>query len=516
MKRPRQIEDDEESNYKRHKADSEQSHSSEEPDDCKGGPKWTSLEHRGVTFFPGYQPHGVSLLYKGKPLEVRPEVEEVCNWWAQCLGTEFIEKELVVKNFTDNFLKLFPKDLGATSLADFDFSRIKEHLEQAKEARNNRPAEDKKRDQQEKQEQDARYRTCLFNQQQEKVSNFVVEPPGIFRGRGQHPHAGCFKSRIVPEYVILNIGQQNPIPACPIPGHSWKQVKENQEATWLAHFRDERSSFAPGKYVFLAADSKVKGDNDQKKYERARRLKACIKSVRDAYQRKMNSDDLTENQLGVCSYLIDKLALRVGNEKGEDEADTVGCCSLRVEHVRFEVDCQVTFDFLGKDSMRYLNTIHVEPIVYKLLQTFTSSKKPDADIFDRINPAKLNEFLKNFMEDLSAKVFRTYNASYTLQQELQKADGDIKDSDNADVKVKLYNDCNRTVAILCNHQKSVSKNHEEQMTKMQEVLKDKRFKLKMLEEMRKALKAGKEPAAGSADLRKFVKEQGAPKTLEQC
>ena len=136
----------------------------------------------------------------------------------------------------------------------------------------------------------------------------------------------------------------------------------------------------------------------------------------------MNSDDLTDNQLGVCSYLIDKLALRVGNEKGEDEADTVGCCSLRVEHIRFEVNSQVTFDFLGKDSMRYLNTIQVEHIVYKLLQTFTSSKKPDADIFDRINPSKLNEFLKNFMEDLSAKVFRTYNASHTLQQELEKAD----------------------------------------------------------------------------------------------
>jgi DNA topoisomerase-1 len=54
--------------------------------------------------------------------------------------------------------------------------------------------------------------------------------------------------------------------------------------------------------------------------------------------KKMQSDDLTDNQLGVCTYLIDKLALRVGNEKGEDEADTVGCCSLRVEHIRFEVD----------------------------------------------------------------------------------------------------------------------------------------------------------------------------------
>lgn len=63
------------------------------------------------------------------------------------------------------------------------------------------------------------------------------------------------------------------------------------------------------------------------------------------------------NQLGVCTYLIDKLALRVGNEKGDDEADTVGCCSLRVEHISFEPDNKITLDFLGKDSMRYHNTV---------------------------------------------------------------------------------------------------------------------------------------------------------------
>ncbi len=36
----------------------------------------------------------------------------------------------------------------------------------------------------------------------------------------------------------------------------------------------------------------------------------------------------------MCRYLIDKLALRAGGEKDTDEeADTVGCCNLRVEHV---------------------------------------------------------------------------------------------------------------------------------------------------------------------------------------
>jgi DNA topoisomerase-1 len=66
----------------------------------------------------------------------------------------------------------------------------------------------------------------------------------------------------------------------------------------------------------------------------------------------------------VCTYLIDKLALRVGNEKGEDEADTVGCCSLRKEHIILEPDNKITLDFLGKDSIRFHNTVEVEPIVY--------------------------------------------------------------------------------------------------------------------------------------------------------
>jgi DNA topoisomerase-1 len=39
-------------------------------------------------------------------------------------------------------------------------------------------------------------------------------------------------------------------------------------------------------------------------------------------------------QRAVALYFIDKLALRAGNEKDTDEAaDTVGCCSLRCEHV---------------------------------------------------------------------------------------------------------------------------------------------------------------------------------------
>ncbi len=61
-----------------------------------------------------------------------------------------------------------------------------------------------------------------------------------------------------------------------------------------------------------------------------------------------------------------ELALRAGNEKDEGEtADTVGCCSLRVEHIRLrpQMDGQdyvVELDFPGKDSIRYYNKVPVE------------------------------------------------------------------------------------------------------------------------------------------------------------
>ena len=42
-------------------------------------------------------------------------------------------------------------------------------------------------------------------------------------------------------------------------------------------------------------------------------------------------------------------------------------------------------------------------------------KEPKDDLFDIIHAGKLNDYFKNFMPDLSAKVFRTYNASITLQ-----------------------------------------------------------------------------------------------------
>lgn len=83
-----------------------------------------------------------------------------------------------------------------------------------------------------------------------------------------------------------------------------------------------------------------------------------IDNIRRMYSQNMKSSDLQTQQLGTCMWIIDRLALRVGGEKDDDEADTVGCCSLRVEHLTFVEDAlSCEFKFLGKDSMLYHETI---------------------------------------------------------------------------------------------------------------------------------------------------------------
>ena len=100
----------------------------------------------------------------------------------------------------------------------------------------------------------------------------------------------------------------------------------------------------------------------------------------------------------------------------------------------------VEFDFLGKDSIRYHQEVQVEKQVFKNLKLFQEGKKPSDDLFDRLDTSNLNEYLNKLMPGLTAKVFRTYNASITLQDQLRE----LTDSDdNLAGKVLSYNRANR-------------------------------------------------------------------------
>lgn len=80
--------------------------------------KFKSLEHHAVRFAPPYEPHGVPIIHKGEERVLEPEQEEIANFWAQALDTEFAEKQTVRDNFEKAFLKALGPHSGIHKLDD--------------------------------------------------------------------------------------------------------------------------------------------------------------------------------------------------------------------------------------------------------------------------------------------------------------------------------------------------------------------------------------------------------------
>nr|UWK20493.1 topoisomerase [Trichoderma aurantioeffusum] len=450
--------------------------------------KWQNLEHNGVLFAPEYEPlpKHIKMYYDGQPVTLSPEAEEVATFWVAMMtaaSTHHLDNPIFRKNFFSDFSEYIKKygakdakgnKIDIKSLEKCDFSKMQEYWAAKNDAKKNMTKEEKAAAKAEKDALEAPYLHCTWDGRKQKVGNFRVEPPSLFRGRGEHPKTGRVKTRVLPEQITINIGKGAKVPTPPA-GHKWKAVQHDQKATWLAMWQENINGAY--KYVMLGAASDVKGQSDYKKFEKARELKKHIDKIRRDYTKDLKSEVMADRQRATAMYLIDKLALRAGNEKDtENEADTVGCCSLKYEHISLQPPDQVTFDFLGKDSIRYNETARVHPQVFKNLKLFKKAPKTDGDdLFDRLNTSQLNKHLNSYMPGLTAKVFRTYNASYTMSDLLKELGKDPRSRGTIAEKVKLYNDCNRKVAILCNHKRTVGAGHEQQMQKLGDRIKGLRY-----------------------------------------
>ncbi|XP_062848150.1 DNA topoisomerase I, mitochondrial [Trichomycterus rosablanca] len=469
------------------------------------GQKWKSLEHKGLLFPPEYEPlpSDVSFVYDGKPVKLSLATEEVATFYAKMLEHDYTSKEIFQNNFFTDWKEVMTVDEKKLikKLSKCDFTNIHKYFEEKSLEKKNMTKGEKQVLKDEANRLTEEYGFCLLDGHKEKIGNFRVEPPGLFRGRGEHPKMGKLKKRVQPEDVIINCSTDAKIPEPPA-GHQWKRVQHDNTVTWLASWVENIHGHI--KYIMLNPSSKLKGEKDWEKYETARKLKERVDAIRSEYQRAWTSREMKQRQRGVALYFIDKLALRAGNEKDDDTADTVGCCSLRVEHITLhrELDSQeyvVEFDFLGKDSIRYYNKVPVEKQVFKNLKLFLESKDPEDDLFDRICTTYLNKKLNEAMPGLTAKVFRTFNASTTLQEQLKNL---TSDDMTPEEKILAYNRANRAVAILCNHQRAAPKTFEKSMLALQEKIKKKKEEVdNAKKELKQAKKSHKDlPTAKSMKL----------------
>ena len=439
--------------------------------------KWKTLNHNGVLFPSEYVPHGIPVIYNGEKVQLSAEAEEAATMYAKYVDTEYTQNKTFNKNFWNDWKKILGKTHVIQNLENCDFKLIYDHILATNGKKKDESKENKEEIKKQKAIEEEKYKVAIVDDKPQPVGNFRMEPPGIFIGRGCNPKLGKLKKRIYPEDIIINIGKESPVPLCPT-GHRWKKVIHDKSVEWLASWKDDITGKM--KYMWLGAHSDFKAASDQNKFDLARKLKKKIKVINEENEKNMKSGDAKLKQISTALYFIDKLALRVGNEKSEDETDTVGVTSLRVEHISLNDDFHIVLDFLGKDSVRYHNKIKVEPIVYNNIKNFIHDKTKDDDLFDLINANDINKYLQTFMKGLTAKVFRTYNASLLFQKEIKKINKKYENVEQKNMTILMdeYSKANAKVAMLCNHQKNINKSFKVQVEKLDTSIKSIKSKVR--------------------------------------
>ncbi len=435
--------------------------------------KWKTLQHNGVAIPPPYEPKGLSIVIRGQRIEMTPLQEEMAYAWALKKDTQYVKDPVFISNFLTDFLKTFPEEYQNATIDEIDFSEVFQYVDRERQLKNDLEyrkklsAERKKR----REELKSIYGYAIMDGKRFEVANWMVEPPGIFMGRGNHPLRGRWKPRVGQEDITLNLGEDAPIP----PGN-WGRIVHDHESMWLARWDDKL--VGKEKYVWLSDTAAIRQKRDKEKYDKALKLAKHVDEVRSAIMKALHSEDPKTRQIAMACYLIDKLALRVGDEKDPDEADTVGATTLRVEHAKLS-GTRLALDFLGKDSVRWQKELDLSkepPIVHKVLTELLSGKKPGDQIFDSVSSRSVNNFLGKILSGLTAKVFRTYLATNVVKETLKNSplEKARKSEQAAIYYAKL---ANLQAAITCNHKKAPPKNWESSLAKKEEAVRKAEAKL---------------------------------------
>ena len=482
--------------------------------------KWTELEHNGVAFPPDHVQRGINIKILGEVYFLNREQEELIYAWAKKKDTHYVRDPVFQSNFLSDFKKAIPDRFKSVQkIVDIDMSEafslvdkeasIKEaekiRIKSLPRAEKKRISQDKKL---EKETLKSIYGKAKIDGIEVEVANWLVEPPGIFMGRGLHPLRGRWKPRITAKDVILNLDEDASVPEGP-----WKAIVHDHNSTWLASWIENLTG--KRKYVWLHDSSYLRQDNDKVKYDTAKKLENYIFDIEKEIVKQMShTKDTTKRKVATVCYLIYKFAMRVGDEKDPDEADTIGASTLRVEHLKFPVindKIQIEFNFLGKDSVPWQKTLEISSpdtrALYENLLFYMKGKDRTDEIFEDITSAKVNIFLRSLDKDnlpnLTAKVFRTYIATAIVKKHLSAPILKLNNNESEFKKIYVGKIANLQAAITCNHKKGIDPKNpaskkswekfEQSVTNKKEKIKQ--IKLELKEKMWKT------------EIQKFKKEQ---------
>ena len=430
--------------------------------------KWKTLQHNGILFPPDFESKGIRIKIKGQEASLDLLQEEMIYQWAKKKDTPYTQDKVFQKNFVSDFAKTFNGKYKNLELSDIDFSNPFKLVDKEKDAKELLTKEEKKalaaKRKELREEMKAKYGMAIMDGKEVEVANYMAEPPGIFIGRGEHPMRGKWKPKVSSKDVTLNLGKD-----AKLPFGNWGKVVHDKDSMWMASWTDILTQ--KRKYVWLADTAGIKQDRDRAKYDKAKKLASEIDKIKDKIVKDMQNKDAGVRRISTACYLIYRTAMRVGDEKDPEEADTVGATTLRKEHIKLNGD-SIEFDFLGKDSVRWQETVPAighDKQFHDNLKELVSKKKDTDEIFDEITSRHVNVYYSSVVKGLTAKVFRTFLASSVVSKYLRE-NGDVKKSTPAE---KLYHAklANLEAATMCNHKRTIPKTFEQTLQKKVDKLK---------------------------------------------
>jgi len=482
--------------------------------------KWNELVHNGVAFPPEYVQRGINIKVLGEIFFLNREQEELIYAWAKKKDTHYVKDPVFQSNFISDFKKVLPDRFGSIQKIDeIDmseaFNLVDKELKIKEEEKirvKSLSREERRRISQgkkiEKEKLKSIYGKAKIDGIEVDVANWLVEPPGIFMGRGLHPLRGKWKPRVTAKDVILNLGEDASVPEGP-----WKAIVHEHYSMWLASWIETLTG--KRKYVWLHDSSYLRQDSDKAKYDTAKELESYIFAIeKEIINQMLYAKDTTKKRVATVCYLIYKLAMRVGDEKDPDEADTIGASTLRVEHLKFpnvNGKVQIEFNFLGKDSVPWQKVLEISTpdtkALYENLLFFMKGKDRKDEIFEDITSAKVNKFLRSIDKDklpnLTAKVFRTYIATAIVKERLATPTLKVHKNESEFKKVYVAKIANLEAAITCNHKKGIDPRNpasKKSWEKFEQSIANKKEKIRQLKVELKEIK-------WKTELQKLKKEQ---------
>ena len=430
--------------------------------------KWKRLEHNGILFPPDFETKKIKIKIKGESVDLDIIQEEMIYQWAKKKDTPYAQDKVFQKNFVADFVKTFGNKYKKLELVDIDFRNAFSLIDKEKDAKELLTKEEKKalalKRKELREEMKEKFGKGKMDGKEVEIANYMAEPPGIFIGRGEHPLRGKWKPKVTSKDVTLNLGKE-----AKVPKGDWGKIVHDKESMWMASWTDYLTQ--KRKYVWLADTAGIKQDRDKAKYDKAKMLAGEIETVKNKIVKDMGNKDAKVRRISTVCWLIYRTAMRVGDEKDPEEADTVGATTLRKEHVTLTSDT-IKFDFLGKDSVRWQETVPAvgnDKQFHENLKELTLKIKGTDEIFGNLTSRDVNDYYKTVVNGLTAKVFRTFSASTVVSKYLNE-NGDIKNSSQME---KIYHAklANLEAAKMCNHKRTIPKTFEQSLQKKRDTLK---------------------------------------------